>query len=59
MPAQWEQQIAMKKPVREKAKVALGKFQGFASEELRREKAAIEVMNKKRAFWSFGRRTAR
>lgn len=59
MPAQWEQQIAMKKPVREKAKVALDKFQGFASEELRHEKAAIEVMNKKRAFWSFGRQTAR
>ena len=48
-----------KKPVREKAKVALDKFQGFASEELRHEKAAIEVMNKKRAFWSFGRQTAR
>ena len=41
------------------AKVALDKFQGFASEELRHEKAAIEVMNKKRAFWSFGRQTAR
>lgn len=37
-------------------KEALDQFQGFASEELRREKAAIEVMNKKRSFWFFGRR---
>ncbi|WP_273968338.1 hypothetical protein [Enterobacter cancerogenus] len=45
-----------KAPVRKKAKEALDQFQGFASEELRCEKAAIEVMNKKRSFWFFGRR---
>ncbi|EKI44043.1 hypothetical protein ECN1_4638 [Escherichia coli N1] len=48
-----------KAPARKKAKEALDKFQGFASEELRREKAAIDVMSDKRTFWSFRRRTAR
>lgn len=60
MHAQWGLQIAMKKPQPgKKAKEALDKFQGFASEELRREKAAIDVMSDKRTFWSFRRRTAR
>ncbi|EFB7620455.1 TPA: hypothetical protein O2767_004877 [Escherichia coli] len=48
-----------KAPARKKAKEALDKFQGFASEELRREKAAIDVMSDKQTFWSFRRRTAR
>ncbi len=48
-----------KAPARKKAKEALDKFQGFASEELRREKAAIDVISDERTFWSFRRRTAR
>lgn len=45
-----------KAPVRKAAEDAVSQFQANANDELRREKAAIEVMNKKRLFWFFGRR---
>lgn len=56
MHVQWGLQIAMKKPCRKKAKEALDKFQGFANEELRREKAAIDVMSDKSSFCTFWKR---
>lgn len=45
-----------KAPVRKKAKEALDKFQVFANEELRREKAAIDVMSDKSSFCTFWKR---
>lgn len=45
-----------KAPVRAAAEQAVSLFQAYANEELRREKAAIEVMTEKPSFWFFRRR---
>lgn len=44
-----------KAPVRKAAEDAVSQFQANANDELRREKAAIEGINKKSSFWTFWR----
>ncbi|MNQ86346.1 hypothetical protein D3C85_1015370 [compost metagenome] len=45
-----------KAPVRAEAEKLVSQFQANANDELRREKAAIEGINKKTSSWKFWRR---